>query len=77
MQAMAWPRAVNDRSGFVCKSCGTDAKHNQVLRISFCPIHGLNSRLDVLPGRAEGLVSRVSIPAPVTAGRRALLAVPA
>jgi hypothetical protein len=57
--AIAW----SERSGFICRLCRQDAKHNEVLHISFCPVHGLSSPLDELPGRPEARVSRVSTPA--------------
>ena len=67
MEAMAigW----SERSGFICRLCRQDAKHNEVLHISFCPVHGLSSPLDELPGRPEARTSRVSIPARATMER--------
>ncbi len=52
--------AWSERSGFICRLCRQDAKHNEVLHISFCPVHGLSSPLDELPGRPEARTSRVS-----------------
>jgi len=52
----------SERSGFICRLCRQDAKHNEVLHISFCPVHGLSSPLDELPGRPEARASRVSTP---------------
>jgi len=54
----------SERSGFICRLCRQDAKHNEVLHISFCPVHGLNSPLDVLPGRPEARFPRGSTPVP-------------
>ena len=59
----------SERSGFICRLCRQDAKHNEVLHISFCPVHGLSSPLDELPGRPEARASRVSTPARATAER--------
>lgn len=70
---IAWAK----RSGFICRSCRQDAKHNEVLNISYCPIHGLGSPLDSLPWRPEARVPRGSIPAPVTVGTPASLVAPA
>ena len=60
--------AWTERSGFICRLCRQDAKHNEVLNISYCPIHGLGSPLDALPWRPEARAPRGSIPVPVTAG---------
>jgi len=67
MEAMsiAW----SERSGFICRLCRQDAKHNEVLHISFCPVHGLSSPLDELAGRPEARVSRVSTPVRATMER--------
>ncbi len=64
--------AWSERSGFICRLCRQDAKHNEVLHISYCPVHGLSSPLDQLPWRPEARASRVSIPVPVIAERRLL-----
>jgi hypothetical protein len=70
--------AWNERSGFICRLCRQDAKHNEVLRISYCAVHGLSSPLDALPWRAEARYSRpVSIPAAATGARPVSWAVPA
>jgi hypothetical protein len=61
--------AWSERSGFICRLCRQDAKHNEVLHISFCPVHGLSSPLDQLPWRPEARTSRVSTPARGTAER--------
>lgn len=61
--------AWSERSGFICRLCRQDAKHNEVLGISFCPVHGLKSPLDVLQGRPEARILRGSTPVPVTAAR--------
>lgn len=54
----------SDRSGFICRLCREDAKHNEVLHISYCPVHGLSSPLDALPWRTEvRYPRRVSTPA--------------
>ena len=67
---LAW----SERSGFICRLCRQDAKHNEVLHISFCPVHGLSSPLDALPWRTEArFARRVSTPAPVIAERPAWL----
>ena len=63
--AIAW----SERSGFICRLCRQDAKHNEVLHISFCPVHGLSSPLDELPGRPEARASRVSTPVRATGER--------
>jgi len=68
--------AWSERCGFICRSCRQDAKHNEVLRISFCPVHGLASALDQIPMRPEARV-RGYTHAPVTVGRPASLAAPA
>jgi hypothetical protein len=68
--AIAW----SERSGFICRLCRQDAKHNEVLHISFCPVHGLSSPLDELPGRPEARTSRVFTPARETVERRVSLA---
>jgi hypothetical protein len=64
--------AWSERSGFICRLCRQDAKHNEVLHISFCPVHGLSSPLDQLPWRPEARTSRVSTPARATAERPVL-----
>jgi len=70
MEAMgiAW----SERSGFICRLCRQDAKHNEVLHISFCPVHGLSSPLDQLPWRPEARSSRVSTPVRATVERPVL-----
>jgi hypothetical protein len=68
---IAWAK----RSGFICRACRQDAKHNEVLNISYCPIHGLGSPLDALPWRPEARIPRGSIPGLVTAGTPASLGV--
>ncbi len=30
----------------VCRQCNLEAEHNNVLRLSYCPVHGLASPLD-------------------------------
>jgi len=60
--AIAW----SERSGFICRLCRQDAKHNEVLHISYCPVHGLSSPLDQLPRRPEARASRVSTAARAT-----------
>ncbi|MHB1932752.1 MAG: hypothetical protein ACYCPV_07215, partial [Thermoplasmata archaeon] len=54
--------AWSERSGLICRLCRQDAKHNEVLHISYCPVHGLSSPLDLLPGRREAWVPRGSTP---------------
>lgn len=67
-----------ERSGFICRLCRQDAKHNDVLRISYCGVHGLSSPLDALPWRTEVRYPRpASTPAPGIPARPASLAVPA
>ncbi len=40
------------RVGWVCARCRVDAHRNEVLGISFCPIHGLSSALvPIAPSR--------------------------
>jgi len=68
--------AWSERSGFICRLCRQDAKHNEVLHISFCPVHGLSSPLDALPGRPEARL-RGYTPAAVTAAKPVSLAAPA
>lgn len=64
-----WGVPLNARSGFICRLCRQDAKHNEVLAISFCPVHGLSSPLDALQRAGEArFPRRVSTPAPVIAG---------
>ena len=63
-------KAWSARSGFICRLCRQDAKHNEVLHISYCPVHGLSSPLDALPWRPEMRVSRASIPGPATEAPR-------
>ena len=63
--SIAW----SERSGFICRLCRQDAKHNEVLHISFCPVHGLSSPLDELPGRPEARISRGSTLGRATAER--------
>jgi hypothetical protein len=58
--------AWSERSGFICRLCRQDAKHNEVLHISYCPVHGLSSPLDLLPGRPEARALRGSTPARAT-----------
>lgn len=72
MGVVAW----SERSGFICRLCRQDAKHNEVLHISFCAVHGLSSPLDALPGRPESKV-RVYTPAVVTGARPVSWAAPA
>lgn len=67
LSVVAW----SERSGFICRLCRQDAKHNEVLGISFCPVHGLSSPLDALPGRPEARIARGYTPAPATAARPA------
>lgn len=69
--------AWSERSGFICRSCRQDAKHNEVLGISFCPVHGLSSPLDALPGRPEARILRGYTPGPATAARPVSWAAPA
>ena len=64
--------AWSERSGFICRLCRQDAKHNEVLHISFCPVHGLSSPLDELPGRPEARSFRGSTPVRATAERPVL-----
>lgn len=64
--------AWSERSGFICRLCRQDAKHNEVLHISFCPVHGLSSPLDELPGRPEARSSRGSTLARATVERPVL-----
>jgi hypothetical protein len=60
----------SDRSGFICRLCRQDAKHNEVLRISYCPVHGLSSPLDALPRPMETrLPRRAFTPGPEIAVR--------
>jgi len=66
--------AWSERSGFICRLCRADAKHNEVLHISFCPVHGLSSPLDALPGRPEARALRGSIPVPAMTARPVSLA---
>jgi hypothetical protein len=47
-----------DKCGFVCRLCRLDAKHNEVLHISYCPVHGLSSPLDALPRPMEARIPR-------------------
>jgi hypothetical protein len=61
--------AWSERSGFICRLCRQDARHNEVLHISFCPVHGLSSPLDLLPGRPEARILRGSIPVRATAAK--------
>jgi hypothetical protein len=37
------PAATPPAPRFVCARCRSDARHNLILRISFCPIHGLTA----------------------------------
>lgn len=30
----------------ICRRCNLEAEHNRVLRVSYCPVHGLGSPLD-------------------------------
>jgi hypothetical protein len=69
--------AWSERSGFICRLCRQDAKHNEVLHISFCPVHGLGSALDALPGRPEARTPRGYTPVPATAVRPVSWAAPA
>ncbi|HEV2166172.1 MAG TPA: hypothetical protein VGS23_04235 [Thermoplasmata archaeon] len=46
----AAPPAIQDRSGWVCSRCRSDAPHNEVLRISFCRVHGLTAELVPIGG---------------------------
>jgi len=69
--------AWSERSGFICRLCRQDAKHNEVLHISFCTVHGLGSPLDPLPGRPEARVSRGYTPAPAITARPVSLVAPA
>jgi hypothetical protein len=69
--------AWSERCGFICRLCRQDAKHNEVLHISFCPVHGLASPLDQLPGRPEARAVRGYTHAPVTGERPASLVAPA
>jgi hypothetical protein len=69
--------AWSQRSGFICRSCRQDAKHNDVLHISYCPVHGLASPLDELPWRPEAKTPRGSIPVAATVVRPASWEAPA
>ena len=66
--------AWSERSGFICRLCREDAKHNEVLHISYCPVHGLSSPLDQLRGRPEASALRGSIPVRATMERPLLSA---
>jgi hypothetical protein len=66
-----------ERCGFICRLCRQDAKHNEVLHISFCSVHGLASPLDQLPGRPEVRAVRGYTPAPATVVRPDSLVAPA
>lgn len=48
MIATATREAIADSIGrpMVCRWCGTRAELNRRLRITFCPVHGLESPLD-------------------------------
>lgn len=35
-----------ERAEIVCTRCGEPATHNEILHISFCTVHGLQSRLN-------------------------------
>lgn len=69
--------AWNERCGFICRLCRQDAKHNEVLHISFCSVHGLASPLDPLPRRPEARAVRGYTPVPVTEARPVSLVAPA
>jgi hypothetical protein len=69
--------AWSQRSGFICRQCRQDAKHNEVLHISFCPVHGLSSPIDALPWRPEARTVRGSTPVPATVARPVSTAVAA
>ena len=50
MPAGLHPRIPLEVSGFVCALCRGDAHHNEVLRISYCQIHGLSAPLTRVRG---------------------------